>query len=240
MKGRVLPLALVIAAIACNKSSPSQPTQNPTTTVTTTVPPTQQTPRWNLSGTVTETPPTTSRRLANATVRIVDGPNAGQQTTSGGDGSFTFVGLEQAGFTVVASLDGYQQASTGVNLTANRSVDLRLNPNPITIHETFTGQLSGGDSTCSDGLFTKPCKRVNLPVHNRGTIDGQLEWTGGCNDLDLGLWSSGGSQPIAKSDGVTGREHVSANVPGGGYEFRITYYDGCTIANYTLTVERPN
>lgn len=239
MNVRVLPLAIaLIAVVGCNKTTPAGPSQ--TTTTTTTVPQAPQTQTWTLSGTVTETAPTASTRLSGAVVRLIDGPNAGAQVVTGADGSFIFTGLTQADFNVTATLDGYQSATVGVSLTANRTITLRLNPNPETITQTFTGQISGGDPPCSDGLFTKPCKRINLPVHNSGTIDGQLEWTGGCNDLDLSLWSIGGSRPIASSDGVTGREHVSANVSGGGYEFRITYYDGCTIANYTLIVQRPN
>jgi carboxypeptidase family protein len=195
---------------------------------------------FTLSGRVTESAPTATTGISGATVRIVDGPNAGRSITTDAQGNYSLATLQASGFTAEASASGYQSQARGVTLTSNMSVTFQLRPNPQTITETLTGQVSGGSPTCSDGTFTKPCRVHMFNIHNDGALDATLTWTGTA-DLDLSLFRSGSSTPIARSTGVSGTEHVSAVLAGGSvYELRVTYYDGATIANYMLRVGRMN
>ena len=44
-----------------------------------------------------------SAKISGATVAIIDGPNAGQSTTTDASGNYTFSSLQQSGFSVNAS-----------------------------------------------------------------------------------------------------------------------------------------
>lgn len=196
--------------------------------------------KFTLTGKVMEAAPTASVAIPNATVTIADGANAGRTAATDGSGSYTIADLTPGGFNINATAAGFQQSGVGVDLTSSKEADIiRLKPNPTTVDQTITGSISAGDSTCSDGTFTKPCKRHSLPIHNPGLVEIDMEFTGGSNDLDLSLWANGSL--LVRSTGVTGRERVSTNVSGGAsYEVRVTYYEGSTVSNYTLRVRRPN
>lgn len=63
---------------------------------------------------------------ANATVRVLDGPNAGRAGTASGAGRLVFDRLIQSGFTVCATADGFKEGCAGVTLTASQAVALPL------------------------------------------------------------------------------------------------------------------
>lgn len=112
--------------VACGSSaSPAAPTP---TVVTTTTPAPTVSPTWSLTGSVTETSPTTSVTISGATVTVIDGPDAGKSTTTSASGAFSLTGLKQAGFSVTASRAGYASSSQGVTLDGNKSVTFRLAP----------------------------------------------------------------------------------------------------------------
>lgn len=196
--------------------------------------------KFPLTGSVSESIPTTNVKIANATVTIDSGPNAGRTAVTDGAGNYSFSDLTAGGMNLKVAAPGYQQGGGTVDLNGpNKTLNLTMRPDARTIDETITGSVGGGDSTCSDGTFQKPCKRHTLPIHNAGLVEVDMEFTGGSNDLDLTFWSSG--TLVAESKGVRGRESISANVSGGGsYEVRVTYYSGATVSNYTLRVRRPN
>jgi len=112
-------VSLLILAIACGDDSPS-----PTTPTTTT--PTSTT-SWSLSGIVRASAPT-STPLAGATLRVIDGPDEGKTATTDNVGVYEFTGLEQAGFRVSASADGYSTVTESVTLTSNVTLDFELQP----------------------------------------------------------------------------------------------------------------
>ena len=89
----VLLLVLAGLAAACSKSSPTAPT--PAT--------------WSLSGTVSAAG---GGPISLATIAILDGPEAGKQATSDAAGRYAFSGLQQAGFSVRATANGFTPAGT--------------------------------------------------------------------------------------------------------------------------------
>jgi hypothetical protein len=195
---------------------------------------------WLLQGVVTESAPTATVPIVGARVEIVDGANAGRAATTDGNGYYALSGLTGSTFTLRTTHAAYQIADRPVTLSRDTTMNVTMRPNPQQLDDSYTGQISGGDpTTCSDGVFVKPCKRISLPIHNDGALSAEMDWVGGSADLDLTLWR--GSTLVARAVGVGSRESITSNVVGGsGYELRITYYSGSNTVEYRLRVRRPN
>jgi hypothetical protein len=73
-------------------------------------------------------------------------------------------------------------------------------------------------------------------------VSATLRWTDRNDDLDLTLFRQGeNSVPIVSSRGVSQPERIDSVVEGEDvYELRVTYSDGDTIANFTLTYSHPS
>jgi hypothetical protein len=85
-------------------------------------------PSFTLSGTVTETPPTTSTPLVGARVAFVDGANAGRFGIAGADGRYEVTGLSNGSYTVSVTLSGYTTATVPVTIDGNTTLNIRLDP----------------------------------------------------------------------------------------------------------------
>lgn len=109
---RILAIAIALLSVACGSSS------SPSTTS----PPAQL--RWNLSGTVTSV--STRTPIGGALVSIVDGPNAGQRTTTEPNGRYAFADLVQSGFTLRVTATDYDERAQSVTLTASTVLDVQL------------------------------------------------------------------------------------------------------------------
>lgn len=118
MRCRLLLLVAVLAT--AGGSSPSAPLITPPLTPT----------RWPLAGTVRSS---LGVPIDSAVVAILDGPDAGRQTTTDAFGRFAIPGLSQASFTLRATANGYQPASKGITLTSDVVVDLQLAPLPAAL-----------------------------------------------------------------------------------------------------------
>lgn len=62
---------------------------------------------------------TPTGEIIGAVVEILDGPDAGRETTTAEDGRYVLSHLTQASFTLQASADGFAQATVGVELTSD-------------------------------------------------------------------------------------------------------------------------
>jgi hypothetical protein len=225
MKRSIIDAAIVCAS-ACGSSAP--PTPQPT-------PPAPST--FTLSGTVTEAAPTANVRLAVARVEVIDTAQAGTFAITDGSGTFSIPNLSGQ-LNVRVTAPGYVETTVGRNMTQNQTLTAGLMPVYKPLNEEYNGPLSGGDSTCSDGIFTKPCKIIQIPIHNSGILDAAIGWAGSA-DLDLTLFRGG--TVIVAARGVGSIEKISTNVQSNTlHELRITYYSGASIATYNLKVAHPN
>ena len=145
MRAALATLALGVAVVGCGGSSPSAPT-----------PPSAA--AWTLSGTVTSA---ATGAIIGATVRILDGPNANAQTVTDAGGRYWFANLQQAGFTVQASANGFATVTRGVTLTTNTTADFQLPRNALAIL-TSEGSVGYG-AALPDG---------SLPMHATGVNTG--------------------------------------------------------------------
>jgi hypothetical protein len=119
---RLACVVITILCAACGSSSTTAPSS------TTSTPPVTTPSTFTLSGTVTST---TGAGISGATVRIVDGANAGKSTTTSASGAYSFTGLAVAGQTVSASATNFNSVSKGVSTTSNQTLDFQLAPTPI-------------------------------------------------------------------------------------------------------------
>jgi hypothetical protein len=119
-------LASFVAACG-NSSTPTAPTVTPPAVAIT----------WTLTGTVTSS---ALGAISAATVAIVDGPDAGKAAATDIAGRYSFSGLQQAGFTLRASANGYTPVSKGVTLTSNTATDFQLPRLPLAAL-TFEGLI---------------------------------------------------------------------------------------------------
>jgi hypothetical protein len=106
----------------------------------------------------------TSAPVTGATVSVVDGPNAGQSATTDASGTYTLSALHQSGFTVSATAPSYISQSQGVTLTANRTLNFSLRPQPAGI--ALTGRVA-------DAVTGIPIAGATVSINGRyrGTSD---------------------------------------------------------------------
>lgn len=76
-----------------------------------------------LTGTVTST---TGDAIAGATIRVLDGVNAGRSTTTGSTGTYRLSGLTAGNGNVAASATGYSESRTGLYIDGTRALTFRL------------------------------------------------------------------------------------------------------------------
>jgi len=149
MRRCALFLSFAFVAAACGGGGGGGSTPTPSSPT----PPTPTT--WTLSGRVTETPPTQTIPIAGATVRVTDGPNANRSATTDSGGNYTLSNLQQSGFTVSVTADGYQPRSQGVDLTQNRTLNFELAPSGP--RRTFgPGQYRVGTDIAAGRYFNDP------------------------------------------------------------------------------------
>jgi carboxypeptidase family protein len=84
--------------------------------------------RSTLSGMVSDS--VSKRALASAMVRVVNGPDAGRETTTDENGFYSLAALLQGSFTVRVTRGGYEMAEAVTTLSGDLHLDLSLRPLP--------------------------------------------------------------------------------------------------------------
>jgi hypothetical protein len=184
-----------------------------------------------LSGTVTETAPTTSIRIPHA-VLALDGVNSGASTMADETGRFSFGDVKGGRFNLVASREGYETRSYAIELKRPSDFMIRISPSLEMVSETHTATIDWS---------VPPCRRdycfhgYNVIAHHDGDLSMQLDWTG---DAELMLstdnwevWFSSTSKTIARTVRIGG---------GNDHTVYVNYTDGTGPAKYTLVMTHPN
>jgi hypothetical protein len=123
-------LLLLLGAVACGDKSTTPSPASPSSPST-----------FSLTGQVTDT--LTGAPVAGATVSIGDSVNTGKSTSTDGSGTYSFVGLQQAGFTVSVSANGFVPSSKGVTLTSNQTLSFPLTRLTFSLNGIVTDAVSG-------------------------------------------------------------------------------------------------
>ena len=173
-------LLLFIVAIllgACGDSESSQTGPTPT--------PSPSRSMVALAGTVTTQHGT---GIADATVTILDGVNAGHVTTTNSSGEFRFEGLTQGNGNVRASAAGYGDQARGAFINGTNTLAFTL-PSAAPWHRTGTG----------NDVFDKPAyvAQVRITAQYSGQISSFIIWCGSQPVVDELLGTSVGRTSYA-------------------------------------------
>jgi hypothetical protein len=164
----VISIALLVAVAACGKdggSSPTAPSPSPTPTPTPTV-------TYKVTGTISSA---AGGGIANATIRVVDGLNAGTSTTTDGGGNYTLTVSNGGGFTIDVAASGYVGTSKGITLTATSPT--------ATANFTLLPAALWSRNGSGDTVFDMPTyiSRVRIIGTYTGYTSNFIVWVG--NDL---------------------------------------------------------
>lgn len=146
---------LLILAPACGGGSSTATSPSPTLS------PAQASPaptitRFSLNGRVISS--FSSFPIPDATVSIVDGPDAGTSATTDASGNYTFTGLQPSRFKVNVSADNYFSSSAPVTLTSNQTQTFFLIPTGPSI--VLTGQVT-------DAATSAPIAGATVRINGR-------------------------------------------------------------------------
>ena len=214
---------LVILASACSGGkSATSPSQTTTSTPTT----------FTLSGQVTNS--SSAAPISGATVTIADSVNAGKSVTTDSSGNYSFAGLQQAGFTINVTANGYASSSKGVTLTSNQTLSFQLVQQVFSFVGTWAGVIPNSAANGTGGRVQLVLQSSNLgtftlfPGAGSPCGVGSLQITFTAN-FSTGQFAISGSSP------VTGRT-ISANSAVG--TVAIAAGTSCSVINTTWTATK--
>jgi hypothetical protein len=196
-------LALALALSACGDSdSPTAPSPNPT--------PAPGASTFTITGTVSQTAPTTHRRLEGAQVMLSTGTSA----TTNAQGVFTLSGVAPGSYLLTVSLADHDAQTIPVAVAgANLSVTVNLSPAARTIESGFDARIEPDDPGCHGS--SRACDRYETGAHHSGTIEATLMWTSSDADLDIQVRCDGEVVATGVQGGDRISETVSVDVEGG-------------------------
>jgi len=108
----------------------------------------------------------TRRGLANATVSVVDGPNAGRSATTDESGFYSLPALIHSSFTIRVTRSGYEPAEATTTLSDDAHLDLTMRalPPPPFTGATYDVRVTMAPTKCD----------VRLPSAGRLVISGSM------------------------------------------------------------------
>jgi hypothetical protein len=194
-----------------------------------------------LSGTVTETAPTTSPMIPHALLTLV-GINSGTSTTADDNGRFSFGQITGGRFSLVASRDGYQTGTFAIELKRDSDYAIRLaperpeSPQPQDVTETHTATLDWNVPPCQP-VALDCYHEYSFITHHSGNLSLRLDWTG---DAELVL-STNNWDEWFRATSTSKTIETSVRIRGGErYTVYVNYNSGTGPAKYTLVMTHPN
>lgn len=201
---RLFGIAVVSALMlsACDKTeSPGPTTVAPTPTPTPT--PTPSGPTFTVSGTVSETAPTTSTRVPEAEVQL----SGGVATGTIADGTFTIPNVQSGTYTLRVAKAAYETATQTVTVSGSNvsGVNVSLMPVFRWVDLEFYHQLGPGSPAACPGLSDgRPCRAYPVASHHSGDVRAFLARNGTLADFALEFWC--GNTRVERRD-IVGGDH---------------------------------
>lgn len=201
MRQTLLVVLALVSSVSCGDGGSASPSI-PTPVGSTPIPPSGT---LTLAGTVTETAPTASTRIAGATITVVEGPNAGRSATSDANGTFQLATLQSGTFTIRVRAADYVERSQSVTLTADQTVTIELDPVFEIVTTTTNASLSGGDACggyWDDDIGPDSCRVHHVVnMHHDGTLTAELTWTDPTAVPSMRVYRSSNGQPFGQGFG---------------------------------------
>ncbi len=180
-------LALTISACSDNESTAPTPVATPAPAPAPA--PTPSGPTFTVSGTISETAPTTSTRVPDAEVLL----SGGVATGSIADGTFTVPNVANGTYTLRVAKAGYETATRSVTVSGGNVSGIQVNLLPVFrwVDQEFYHQLGPGNASSCPGLTDgRPCRSYRggvapqrrragvrgLELHRGGFRYGVLVW----------------------------------------------------------------
>jgi hypothetical protein len=249
MRGPVLVVA-AIAAVSCGDDGGGVPVG---------ASPTAPKQTFTLSGTVAETSPTATTRVAGAQLIAIAGLDAaGPSTTSDANGVFQF-SLAPGSYTLRAHAATYAESSQPVTLMENQTVSVQLDPifqmvsttrqDAFTANGSCPGYWDYANSELPRTNAAGPCEvDYVFNLHHDGTLTAGVAWVGPdialTTELYRGIAGAAveGSR-IEASDAARGSYTVYAHTQ---YIVRVRRFSNgvgpppAAFTQFTLTVTHPS
>ncbi len=189
VRGRALLAAAVISALtlsACDSDDPESPPPVTTPTPVPT-PPAPSGPTFTVSGTVSETAPTTSTRVPEAEAQL----SGGVATGSVGDGTFTIPNVANGSYTLRVAKAGYETATQTVTVSGAAVSGIQVNLLPVFrwVDQEFYHQLGPGSAAACPGLTDGRQPLPLLLLQHRSSMCGRSR--PGIRPRPTSTWSSG-------------------------------------------------
>jgi hypothetical protein len=252
MRQELLVLA-AIAAVSCGDDGGGMPVG---------VSPTAPKQTFTLSGTVSETSPTATTRVAGAELIAIAGLDAtGPSTTSDANGVFQFT-LAPGSYTLRAHAPNYGESSQPVTLIEHQTVTVQVDPVfqmvTTTRQDAFTSNSSCPgywDYAHSELPRTKAAGPCGIDyvfnVHHDGTLTAAVAWAAApdialSTELHLGIAGVAQENPFEAGDAFETRDAARASYAVHAhtqYVVRVRRFSsggGPPSAQFTLTVTHPN
>ena len=205
VRGRALLAAAVISALtlsACDSDDPESPPPVTTPTPVPT-PPAPSGPTFTVSGTVSETAPTTSTRVPEAEAQL----SGGVATGSVGDGTFTIPNVANGSYTLRVAKAGYETATQTVTVSGAAVSGIQVNLLPVFrwVDQEFYHQLGPGSASSCPGLTDgRPCRSYPVASHHSGDVRAFAAWNSTAADFDMEFWCGG---VRVERRGQVGKDH---------------------------------
>jgi hypothetical protein len=223
-------LALAVTAAGCaddddNATAPTNPIAPTTPTATS----------FTITGSVSESEPSTHIKLEGATVSL----QTGQSVQTNNQGNFTLSNIPPGAYIVTASRENYGEQILPLTLPADqgRVLNFGLTPEAAIIEVESEQQLSQDDAICHGSSL--PCKRFEFGVHHTGMVEATLQWN--TSDANLDLQVRCNEQIVATGTATsTVSEALSHEVHAGQLcEVRVQHTSGVPD-RFLLQFSRPN
>lgn len=203
----ILGIAVISALTltACDSDDPAAPPAATAPTPVPTPPPAPAGPTFTVSGTISETAPTTSTRVPEAEVQL----SGGVATGSIGDGTFTIPNVASGTYTLRVAKAGYETATPSVTVSGANVSGIQVNLLPVFrwVDQEFYHQLGPGSSSSCPGLTDgRPCRSYPVASHHSGDVRAFAAWNnaGSPADFDFEYWCD---ERLVEARGQRGNDH---------------------------------
>jgi len=192
--------ALVVTACGDNDNETSAPTPvaNPTPTPTPT--PTPSAPTFSVSGTIFETAPTASTRVAEAEVQL----SGGVATGSVSNGTFTIANVPAGTYTLRIAKAAYETQTRSVTVSNADVTGIQVNLMPVwrLVNQEFSAELYSEAHPCPG--TTRACEQYPIASHHGGDVRAFAAWNSDTADFDFEFHCNG---QLVERRGVKGGTH---------------------------------
>jgi hypothetical protein len=187
-----------------------------------------------VSGTVFETAPTASKRVAGVQVTAPGGLSA----TTGADVTFTLTGVPAGSQTLTFARSEFQTGTTSVTVASADVSGVRVNlrPTPRIVDSGAIDARIGPDDPSCFGT-SRPCDSYPVGAHNDGVVEVYITWSNDDTELDLELRCN--ENVVEESTRKGTLDELNARVKGGEECFLNVIHRGGGGQLYRLFLKYP-